>query len=81
MPQGCELLITKKTSRQSTLLVQRSWGTFRGGVPEADELELGLEVCVGNVENSMSHPPTSYSPFFLAALVLFVHLYAQGGCF
>lgn len=59
MPQGCDLLVTKKTSRLSAILVQRSWGTFRGGVSQADELEVGLGVCTGNVENSMSHPPTS----------------------
>lgn len=65
MPQGCELLVTKETSRLSVLLVQRSWGTFQGGVSQADELEVGLEACVGNVENSMSHLPRVSPHYFL----------------
>lgn len=69
MPQDCELLITKKTSGQSALLVQRRWGAFWGGVPGADELEV-----LGDNAGSMSHPSSSHPPGFLAALGLFAHL-------
>lgn len=72
------LLITKKISRLSALLVQRSWD-FRAGEPEAGELEMGLEVCVGNVENAMNHPSISHSLFVLATVVLFVHLLTCSG--
>ena len=65
--------------RQSALLVQRSWEAFWGGAPEADALELGLKIYVGNEENAVDCPSSSHSSFFLAAVVLFVYLPSRSG--